>query len=83
MKRKPILEAKWQGCANCSVTPEIILEDNDVIKSYDFMILTLNGKEIEINDNLTVDKFLENYNIKKKMKLRYFICQLSMMNYMS
>lgn len=58
MKRKPILKPQFQGCGNCGRIAEIVLENEDRIWNYNFMCLTLNGKEIKISDSLTVATFL-------------------------
>lgn len=72
MKRKPILKAKWQGCANCSTTPETILENEDVIWNYNFVSLTLNGKQVDVSDSVTVATFLEEYKIRKEDEVEIF-----------
>lgn len=72
MKRKPILKTEFTGCGNCGKTAKIVLENDDNIWNYNFMGLTLNGKMIEISDNITVSSFLEEYKIKKEDEVEIF-----------
>lgn len=72
MKREPILKPEFKGCANCSRLAETILKNDDTIWNYNFMSLTLNGKEIKINDNTTISSFLNEYKIKKEDEVEIF-----------
>lgn len=72
MKRKPILKPKFQGCGNCGKIAEVVLSNDNNIWNYNFMSLTLNGKQVEINDSVTVATFLEEYKIKKEDEVEIF-----------
>ena len=56
MKRTPILEPKYQGCANCSILPKTTLKDTDKIKDYDFISLCINEMCVHVED-ITIGEF--------------------------
>ena len=62
MKRTPILEPKYQGCANCSILPKTTLKDTDKIKDYDFISLCINEMCVHVED-ITIGEFLKQNNI--------------------
>ena len=64
MKRTPILEPKYQGCANCSILPKTTLKDTDKIKDYDFISFCINEMCVHVED-ITIGEFLKQNNIKK------------------
>ena len=72
MKREPISNPKWHGCANCSKTPIAILHNDDTIWSFNLMSVHINGKSLEISENLTVEEFLKENTISKEDVVEIF-----------